>query len=369
MTLKIGCVKEIKQEEYRVGMTPDHVKAYRKHGHEVFIQAHAGEGSGFTDDLYVNAGAVIVDQAEKIWKNCEMIVKVKEPLSQEYGLLRKDQIVYTYLHLAASEALTRAMLASGCIGVAYETIEDANGLPCLKPMSEIAGRLAVQEGAKYLEKPFGGRGVLLGGVPGVKSGKVVILGAGIVGTNALKIAVGMGADVTIMDINMARLTFLDNLYENRIKTLYATPAVIEAEIETADLVIGAVLITGAAAPRLISGEDLKRMKKGAVLVDVAVDQGGCFETTKVTYHNQPVFEVEGIVHYCVGNMPGAVPYTSTMALTNATLSYGLAIADKGIDQAMKDDPGLLKGVNIYKGNCTYQNVADTFGIAYQPLKP
>lgn len=366
-TVKIGCVKEIKPEEYRVGMTPDHVKEYIKHGHEVWIETRAGVGSGFADDLYMKAGAVIVDQAEKIWENCEMIIKVKEPLRPEYSLLRKDQIIYTYLHLAASETLTKAMLASGCIGIAYETIEDHNGLPCLKPMSEIAGRLAVQEGAKYLEKPFGGRGVLLGGVPGVKSAKVVILGAGIVGTNALKMAVGMGADVTIMDTNMARLTYLDHLYENRIKTLYATPTAIETEIYGADLIIGAVLITGAAAPKLVKREHLKHMKKGAVIVDVSVDQGGCFETTQVTYHNNPVFEVEEIIHYCVGNMPGAVPYTSTMALTNTTLNYGLAIADKGVDQAIQDDPGLLKGVNIYKGNCTYKSVADTFGIAYQTL--
>ncbi|MGL4344980.1 MAG: alanine dehydrogenase [Cellulosilyticaceae bacterium] len=366
--MKIGCVKEIKRDEYRVGMTPDNVKEYIQHGHEVWIETHAGEGSGFTDERYVSAGARIEGDAQTIWENCEMVIKVKEPLKEEYPLLRKDQIVYTYLHLAASEALTKAMLDSGCIGIAYETIEDVNGLPCLKPMSEIAGKLAIQEGAKYLEKPFGGRGILLGGVPGVKSAKVVILGAGIVGTNALKVAVGMGADVTIMDINMPRLTALDNIYGNHIKTLYATPIAIEAELKEADLVIGAVLITGAAAPKLIKRDYLKCMKKGAVIVDVAVDQGGCFETTQVTYHQQPVFEIDGVIHYCVGNMPGAVPYTSTMALTNVTLGYGLAIADKGVDEAIKDDKGLLKGVNIYKGNCTYKSVADTFGMAYSPLK-
>lgn len=366
--MKIGCVKEIKTEEYRVGITPDHAKEYVRHGHEVLIQARAGEGSGFTDEMYVDTGAKIVDEADKIWESCGMIIKVKEPLSEEYGFLRKDQITYTYLHLAASEPLTKAMLASGCIGVAYETIEDATGLPCLKPMSEIAGRLAVQEGAKYLEKPFGGRGVLLGGVPGVKPAKVVILGAGIVGANALKMAVGMGADVTIMDIHMGRLTALDNIYANRIKTLYATPTAILTEIRDADLVIGAVLVTGAAAPKLIKREHLKQMKKGAVLVDVAVDQGGCFETTKLTYHNNPVYEIDGVVHYCVGNMPGAVPYTSTQALTNTTLQYGLLLADKGVEQAIKDEPALLKGVNIYKGNCTYKSVADTFGMAYHKLE-
>lgn len=365
--MKIGCVKEIKVEEYRVGLTPDNVRDYMRHGHEVWIETKAGEGSGFSDEDYSLAGGTIIPAAKDLWANCEMIIKVKEPLPAEYGLLRRDQIVYTYLHLAANQALTEAMLASGCKGVAYETIEDSQGLPCLKPMSEIAGRLSVQEGAKYLEKPFGGRGVLLGGVPGVRSGKVVILGAGIVGTNALKMAVGLGADVTIMDVNMGRLTYLDQLYENRIKTIYSTSSMIQKEIEDADLVIGAVLIPGAAAPRLIKRDYLKKMKKGAVMVDVAVDQGGCFETTKVTYHNNPVYEVEGILHYCVGNMPGSVPYTSTMALTNTTLQYGLAIADKGLEQAIKEDAGLLKGVNIYEGYCTYANVADTFGIEYKKL--
>ena len=254
------------------------------------------------------------------------------------------------------------MLESGCKAVAYETIEDNSGLPCLKPMSEIAGRLSVQEGAKYLERPFGGKGVLLGGVPGVRNARVVILGAGSVGANALKIAVGLGADVTIMDLNINRLTYLDDLYGNMIKTVYSTPSAIEREIASADLVIGAVLLPGASAPKVVKKDYLKHMQKGAVMVDVAVDQGGCFETTKVTYHDDPVYEVDGIVHYCVGNMPGAVPYTSTMALTNATLKYGLMIADNGLEKACGMDAGLKKGVNIYSGECTYMNVAKCYGI-------
>lgn len=365
--MKIGCVKEIKIQEYRVGLTPDNVKEYVKYGHQVCIETKAGEGSGFLDQDYQDAGAHIVESAKEAWMSCEMIIKVKEPLQPEYELMQKDQIIYTYLHLAADEALTKAMLKSGCKGVAYETIEDQYGLPCLKPMSEIAGRLSVQEGAKYLEKPFGGRGILLGGVPGVKSAKVVILGAGIVGTNALKVAVGMGAKATIMDVNLNKLTILDELYGNQINTVYSTPTAIENEIADADLIIGGVLIPGAAAPKLVKKEYLKNMKKGTVIVDVAVDQGGCFETTKVTYHHQPVYEVDGVVHYCVGNMPGAVPYTSTIALTNATLQYGLAIANKGLEQACKDQPGLLKGVNIYKGECTHQKVAEEFNLNYYVL--
>jgi alanine dehydrogenase len=281
--------------------------------------------------------------------------------------MRENQIVYTYLHLAAEKKLTMAMLESGCKGVAYETIEDCTGLPCLKPMSEIAGRLSVQEGAKYLEKPFGGKGILLGGVPGVKNAKTVIIGAGNVGTNALKMAAGLGADVTILDLSVARLTYLDDLYGNRIKTIYSSPTAIEREMADADLVIGAVLLPGAEAPKVVKRSYLKNMKKGSVMVDVAVDQGGCFETTKVTYHDDPTYEVDGVVHYCVGNMPGAVPYTSTMALTNATLKFGLLIADNGLEEACKMNEGLKKGVNIYKGDCTYKNVADCFGLEYKPM--
>lgn len=365
--MKIGCVKEIKVQEYRVGLTPDNVREYISHGHEVSIEDDAGAGSGFSNEEYIIAGATIVSDAKAIWAQNEMIVKVKEPLESEYELMRKDQILYTYLHLAANEKLTKAMLESGCKGVAYETIEDNHGLPCLKPMSEIAGRLAVQEGAKYLEKPFGGKGVLLGGVPGVKRGRVVIIGAGIVGTNALKMAVGLDADVTILDINMDRLTYLDDLYGNRIHTIYSTASSIERELATSDLVIGAVLLPGASAPKLVKKSYLKNMQKGTVMVDVAVDQGGCFETTKVTYHDNPTYEIDDIVHYCVGNMPGAVPYTSTLALTNATLKYGLKIADNSLEDACRENEGLKKGINIYDGECTYKNVAEWFGLDYKVL--
>lgn len=297
-----------------------------------------------------------------------MIVKVKEPLEAEYPLMREGQVLYTYLHLAANRQLTEAMLKSGCIGVAYETIEDeAGGLPLLKPMSEIAGRLSVQEGAKYLEKPFGGKGVLLGGVPGVRSAKAVILGAGIVGINACKMAVGLGADVTVMDVDLEKLRTIDALYENRINTLYSTASAIRNEIRDADLVIGAVLIHGASAPKLIRKDDLASMIPGSVIVDVAVDQGGCFETTRPTYHRDPVYTVDGIVHYCVANMPGAVPRTSTLALTNATHAYGLKIARQGVDALMQADPLFRKGINVYRGACTYDKVAREFGLPCQPL--
>lgn len=365
--MTIGCVKEIKTHEYRVGVTPDNVREYCGHGHMFLVESGAGVGSGFSDEDYSAAGAVIKDKAADVWQCADMIIKVKEPLAQEYPLMRDGQILYTYLHLAADRELTMAMMRSGCTGVAYETIEDADGLPCLKPMSEIAGRLAIQEGAKYLEKPFGGKGILLGGVPGVKSAKVVILGAGIVGTNALKMAVGMGADVTIMDINMKRLTYLDDVYSNRIHTLYSTASTIRRELAMADLVVGAVLIPGDAAPKIVKREYLEDMKKGSVMVDVAIDQGGCFETSKTTYHNDPVYTVEGIVHYCVGNMPGAVPYTSTIALTNSTLKYGLAIADYGLKDVCRNYPGLLSGVNIHKGNCTFKKIADCFTLPFHKL--
>ncbi len=366
--MKIGCVREIKAFEFRVGLTPSNVTEYVSHGHSVFIESSAGEGSGFSDDEYKAAGAAIIDNAQDVWKCCDMIIKVKEPLPPEYGLIRSGQILFTYLHLAASRELTLAVVGSGCTGVAYETIEDSAGdLPLLRPMSEIAGRLSIQEGAKYLEKPFGGRGVLLGGVPGVGNAKVVILGAGIVGKNACKMAVGLGADVTITDINMDRLRYMDDLYDGRIKTLYSTPQVIRNEISTADLVIGAVLIHGASAPKLVKREYLKSMIPGSVIVDVAVDQGGCFETTKPTYHNDPVYTVDGVVHYCVANMPGAVPRTSTIALTNTTLPYGLMIADKGPERLALEDPGFKKGINCYGGSCTYDKVAEAFGMESKRL--
>ena len=367
--MKIGTIREIKKHEYRVGLTPEAAGAYVKNGHQVFLEKDAGLGAGFTDEEYIKFGVEILSTPAEIFENCEMIIKVKEPLREEYELIRENQIVYTYFHLSASEELTIAMLKQGGKCVAYETIEDNDhGLPCLKPMSEIAGRLSVQEGAKYLEKPFGGSGVLLSGVPGTTKGKVLVIGGGIVGANACKIAVGMGADVTVMDLNLNRLTYLDDLYNGKITTLYSTDAAVEDSLAEADLVIGAVLIPGAKAPKVIKKDYLKNMKTGSVIVDVAVDQGGCSETTNVTYHDDPVFNVDGVVNYCVGNMPGAVPRTSTIALNNTTLSYGLRIANNGLEKACKDDLSILKGVNIYRGNCTYENVAKVFNLNYVPVE-
>ncbi len=366
--MKVGTVKEIKMHEYRVGVTPDAVKAYCAHGHAMYVEKGAGEGAGFEDAEYEAAGAKILSGAADVFNECDMIVKVKEPLPAEYALMRKGQVMYTYLHLAASEELTTAMLKAGVKGVAYETIQDANGgLPCLRPMSEIAGRLSVQEGAKFLEKPFGGRGVLLGGVPGVARGKVAILGGGTVGANACRIAVGMGAHVTVLDLSLERLAYLDDIYRGEITTLYSTQTAIEESLAEADLVIGAVLIPGGAAPKLIKRSYLSGMKKGAVIVDVAVDQGGCSETTRATYHNDPVFMVDDVVNYCVANMPGSVPRTSTLALNNATLLYGLKIADMGLEEACKASRSIATGVNVYNGLCTYENVAACFGLKYTPV--
>ncbi|MGI6059933.1 MAG: alanine dehydrogenase [Blautia sp.] len=336
--MRVGCVKEIKNNEYRVGLTPDNVVSYVNAGHEVYIEKDAGIGSGFTTDEYVKAGAVILDSAKEVWDRSEMMVKVKEPLKEEYQYFHEGLILYTYLHLAADRPLTDALLASKVKGVAYETLIERNGsLPLLAPMSQIAGRLSIQEGAKYLEKPFGGSGVLLSGVPGTPKANVVILGGGNVGTNACKIAVGMGANVTITDISLNRLAYLDDIFGSRIQTLYSTDAAIANAVANADLVIGSVLIPGKAAPKIMKREYLKNMRPGSVIVDVAVDQGGCCETTKVTYHDDPTFVVDGVVHYCVGNMPGAVPRTSTIALTNATLKYGLEIAGKGLETACKEN--------------------------------
>ena len=367
--MRVGCVKEIKKHEYRVGMTPDNVRDYIAHGHEVIIENGAGLGSSFSDDEYRAAGAVILESVAGVWGKADMIIKVKEPLEQEYALMRKGQILYTYLHLAADRKLTEAVLASESKAVAYETVTDRNGgLPLLTPMSEVAGRLSVQEGAKYLEKPFGGRGVLLSGVPGTKKGKVVILGAGVVGFNACKLAVGMGADVTIMDINLDRLRFVNDVFGPQVQTMYSSEASIQNELTEADLVIAAVLIPGSAAPKLLKKSYLKSMKPGSVIVDVAVDQGGCCETTHATYHDDPVFVVDGVVHYCVANMPGATPRTSTTALTNATLRYGLQIADLGLEDACKKNPHLVPGVNAYLGKLTCKQVADTFGMAYMKFQ-
>lgn len=361
--MKIGCLKEIKTHEYRVGLTPSDVKSYVSRGHQVMIQEGAGMAAGFDDSEYTSAGAAIESDRKRIFDQAEMIIKVKEPLAEEYGLFHQGQILYTYLHLAADRVLTEAMMKAGIRGVAYETIETDDGqLPCLQPMSEIAGRLSIQEGAKYLEKTFQGRGVLLGGVPGVERGKVGIIGGGVVGTNACKIATGMGADVTILDVSARKLAYLDDIFGSRITTLYSTDANIEKILRESDLLIGAVLLAGAKAPTLVKREHLKIMKKGAVIVDVAVDQGGCVETIKPTTHDHPVYVIDDIVHYGVANMPGAVALTSTKALTSATLPYGLMIAELGLERAARKAREIRLGINVYGGKCVYENVAKAFDI-------
>ncbi len=361
--MRIGCVKEIKPHEYRVGLTPSDVKAYVSRGHQVKIQQKAGTEAGFEDILYKEAGAEIVSDVKTIYDNSDMIIKVKEPLPEEYDLFHEDQILFTYLHLAANRRLTNILMKKRIKAVAYETIEEEEGhLPCLQPMSEIAGRLSVQEGAKYLEKTFGGRGVLLGGVPGVSRGIIGIIGGGVVGTNACKIATGIGADVTIIDINASRLSYLDDIFGSRITTLYSTDANIEFILKKCDLLIGAVLLPGAKAPVLVTREHLKIMKKGAVIVDVAVDQGGCVETIHPTTHDDPVYVVDDVVHYGVANMPGAVALSSTNALTSTTLPYGIMIAEMGLEGACKHSKAVKLGVNTYKGKCVYPNVAGAFDI-------
>ncbi|MCD6569776.1 MAG: alanine dehydrogenase [Deltaproteobacteria bacterium] len=365
--MKIGIPKEIKKFENRVALTPDGLKAFVKAGHEVYIEKGAGLGAGITDDNYRKLGGVILENHGEVFEKADMVYKVKEPLPDEYGFLKETQILYTFLHLAADKELTCALLDRGVTGVAFETIQLTDGyLPLLEPMSEVAGRLSVQEGAKYLEKTYGGRGVLLGGVPGVARGNVVIIGGGTVGLNAAKMAVGMGANVRILDIDKRKLQFFDNLFDNRIETLYSTPANIERSLIDADLVICAVLVPGGAAPKLIRKPHLEIMKKGAVIVDVAVDQGGCCETTHPTYHDDPIFIVDGIVHYCVANMPGAVPVTSTWALAEATLPYAIEIANKGLKEAAKDE-ALLRGVNTFKGAITHPQVASSLGMPYKKI--
>lgn len=360
----IGLPKEIKNHEYRVGLTPSNVSDYIHAGHRVLVETGAGIGSGYPDEEYVQAGAVIVADPKEAWAG-EMVVKVKEPIESEYQYFHEGMILYTYLHLADNEPLTAKLMERKVKAVAYETIVGRHGgLPCLAPMSHIAGRLSVQEGAKYLEKTFGGRGVLLAGVPGVACGKVVILGGGNVGTNACKMAVGMGAEVTVLDINLERLNYLDDIFPRQINTLYASRGNILEAIQDADLVIGAVLVPGAVAPKLIKREDLKIMKPGAVIVDVAIDQGGNAETSHATTHDNPIYEVDGIIHYCVANMPGAVSRTSTQALVNATLPYGLQIAEMGLEEACRRDKGLMEGLNCYDGKCTYQSVAEAFGLEF-----
>lgn len=359
----IGVPKEIKPDEYRVALTPAGAEMLSQGGHDVFVQKGAGLGSGFTDDFYENAGATILDTADEVWKKAEMIMKVKEPISPEWPKMRKGQVIFTYFHFAASEELTKAVLASGAIAIAYETVElPTRELPLLTPMSEVAGRMAVQEGAKYLEKPQGGLGVLLGGVPGVLPGKVLILGGGVVGTNAAKMAAGLGARVAIMDINLERLRYLDDTMPANVHTLFSTRYAIRKQIEDSDLIIGAVLIPGAKAPSLITREDLSLMREGTVIADVAIDQGGCVETMKPTTHNDPVYTVDGVIHYAVANMPGGVPRTSTLALTNATLPYAMALAGKGWKRACSDDRALKLGVNVVDGHVTYAGVADAFGL-------
>lgn len=360
----VGCVKEIKKHEYRVGLTPDNVKSYVNNGHTVYIEKDAGIGSGFENNEYEKAGGKICQSADEVWSECEMVVKVKEPLEPEYGKMREGQIIYTYLHLAADQSLTEALLKNKVTGVAYETLKVGNTLPLLKPMSEVAGRVCVQEGAKYLEKHYGGRGVLLGGIVGVSKAKVLILGAGVLGTNAAKMAVGMQADVTIMDINIERLTYIDDIFGGKIKTVFSTDAAIEREIADADLVISSILIPGAGAPKIIKKEYLKKMKKGAVIVDPSIDQGGTSEVSRITYHDDPIFTVDGIILYCVANIPGATPRTSTFGLTNATLKYGLEIANRGINEACKALPELSTAVNTYAGKLTCEAVAKSLCLPY-----
>ena len=365
----IGVPKEIKNKEYRVGLTPDGVSAYVQAGHSVLVEQGAGAAIGYSDLEYTEAGAQILDEASAVWRNAEMIIKVKEPIASEYKYFRSDMILYTYLHLAADRPLTEALLNSSVKAIAYETIVGREGgLPCLAPMSEIAGRMSVQEGAKYLEKTFGGRGVLLSGVPGVERGNVVIIGGGNVGTNACKIAVGMGANVTVLDVSAKRLAYLDDIFPKQITTLYSTRENIRKCLASADLVIGAVLLPGRAAPKLVRREDLSLMKPGAVIVDVAVDQGGCVETTHPTTHDDPIFEVDGVVHYCVANMPGAVARTATQALVNATVPYGLELAANGVEEACKADPGLMAGLNCYGGKCTFKGVAEALNLEYTPAE-
>jgi len=361
----IGVPKEIKNNENRVALTPAGASELIKHGHTLYVQKTAGEGSGFSDSEYQAAGATILNTIEEVYATAEMIIKVKEPIESEYSLIKKDQLLFTYFHFASYEPLTHAMIERGAVCLAYETVEKADrSLPLLIPMSEVAGRMSIQEGAKYLEKPMGGRGVLLGGVPGVKPAEVLVLGGGIVGTQAAKMAAGLGARVTMMDISLPRLRQLDDIMPANVETMISNEYNVRNAIKTADLVIGGVLIPGAKAPKLITRDMLPSMKKGAVIVDVAIDQGGCFETSKPTTHAEPCYEVDGVVHYCVANMPGAVPYTSTLALTNATLPYAVQLANKGWKKACADSDELKLGLNVINGKVVYKGVAEAFNLEY-----
>ena len=366
--MNIGIPKEIKPQENRVAIQPGGVMTLVQQGHNVMVEKDAGSGSGFSDDEYVAAGAQIKADVDALWAAADMIMKVKEPIAEEYSRIKAGQILFTYFHFAADKTLTQAIIDSKCIAIAYETVEKVDrSLPLLIPMSEVAGRMATQEGAKFLEKAMGGRGVLMGGIPGVPPANTLVLGGGIVGVNAAKIAAGMGSNTTIMDINMPRLRYLDDVMPKNITTLFSSEANIRAMLPTADLIIGAVLKPGAKAPHLITREMLSHMRPGTVLVDVAIDQGGCFETSKPTTHQDPVYFVDEILHYCVANMPGAVPYTSTLGLTNVTLPYAVALANKGWKQAVKDDVELLKGVNIVEGTIVYEDVAEAFGMEWSTV--
>ncbi len=367
--MKVGILKEIKVEENRVAMTPAGVEVMRANGHDVFVEKAAGVGSGFSDDAYKAAGAQIIDTPAKIYADCEMVMHVKEPQPSEYELVREGQTVFTYFHFAPDEPLTRAFIKNKSVAIAYETVEGPHGdLPLLTPMSEVAGRMSIQQGAKYLERSFHGRGLLLGGVTGVAPATVVVIGGGVVGTNAAQMACGLGAKVYMLDMNLDRLRHLSEIMPKNCFPMMSNPALLRELVQEADVVVGAVLVAGAKAPKLVTREMLKSMKQGAVIVDVAIDQGGCFETSKATTHTNPVYEVEGVIHYCVANMPGAVPVTSTMALTNATLPYAVQIANKGWKQAALDNHGIKTGLNMVNGQVTYKGVADAFDLEYVPVE-
>lgn len=364
----IGVPKEIKTHENRVALLPGGVTEMKRNGHDVLLEKGAGRGSGFNDQQYVEAGATIIEDVEELWAKAEMIMKVKEPIKVEHSRMRQGQIIFTYFHFAADRTLTEEVVDSNCIAIAYETVEKEDGsLPLLIPMSEVAGRMAAQEGAKYLEKATGGRGILMGGIPGVPPAKALVLGGGIVGVNAAKIAAGMGADTTIMDINMSRLRYLDDVMDKNINTMFSSEANIKRLLPDVDLIIGAVLKPGAKAPHLITEEMLKDMRAGTVLVDVAIDQGGCFETSKPTTHDDPIYIIDDVVHYCVANMPGAVPYTSTLGLTNVTLPYAVDLANKGWKKALKEDEELKMGLNIAEGKIVYKDVAEAFDMEYTSI--
>lgn len=365
----IGVPKEIKTHENRVSLLPGGALQFKRNGHKVLVEKGAGEGSGFSDQSYVDAGAEIAEDVDKLWERSEMIMKVKEPIKPEYSRMREGQILFTYLHFAASRELTEAVADSGCIAIAYETVEKSDrSLPLLIPMSEVAGRMSAQEGAKFLEKPMGGRGILMGGVPGVPPANVMVLGGGVVGVNAAKIAAGMGAKTTILDINIPRLRYLDDVMPKNVSTLFSNEANIRELLPETDLVIGGVLKPGAKAPHLVTKNMLSLMKPGSVVVDVAIDQGGCFETSKPTTHDKPTYVVDDVVHYCVANMPGAVPYTSTLGLTNVTLPYAVQLANHGWEKALKGDSELLKGLNIANGKVVYKDVANAFDMEYTPVE-